>query len=137
MRSSQAAELRSDGQPMAAVPTWIFSALNRQCADSFLCRGVDRVAQRWGERRQGGFTDSGGRFLTWNCIGLHYRGLVHTERGVVIEVPLYDASFVDGYLCAQGVGQPVDDSALNLLFQNGWVHDLSAIYCGDHAMYLG
>src|SRR5436305_9992832 len=104
MRSSQAAELRSAGQPMAAVPTWIFSALNWQCADSFLRRGVDRVAQRWGERRQRGFTDSGGRFLTWNRIDLHYRSLVHTKRGVVIEILLYDASLVDGYLCAQGVG---------------------------------
>src|SRR5438270_4102161 len=137
MRSSQTAELRSAGQPRAAVSTSSFSALNRQCADSFLRRGVDRVAQRWGERRQRGFTDSRGRFLTWNCIDLHYRGLVHTERGVIVEVALHYASLVDCDLRAQGVGEAVHDSALNLLLQNGWVHDLSAIYCGDHAVHLG
>ena len=74
------------------VPTWSFSALNRQCSDSFLRRCVDRVAQRRGYRRQRGFTDSRGRFLAWNRIDLHCRGLVHAQRGVVVEVALHDAA---------------------------------------------
>src|SRR5436305_14819095 len=136
-RSSQAAELRSAGQPMAAFLTWIFSALNRQRADSFLRRGVDRVAQRWGYRGQRGLTNSCWGFLACNRIDLYCGGLVHSERGVIVEVALHYASLVDCDLRAQGVGEAVHDSALNLLLQNGWVHDLSAIYCGDHAVHLG
>ena len=63
-------------------------------------------------------------------------GLVHTEGSVIVEVALHYASLVDRDLRAQGVRQPVDDSTLNLLFKDGRVHDLSAIYCRHHAMNL-
>src|SRR5437868_279226 len=113
------------------------SALNGQRSDSLLRRRVDRIAERGSERRQGGLSDSRGGLLTWNGIDLHRWRLIHPQRGVIVEVTLYDTAFVDRDLGAQCVRQAVYNATLNLLFENAWIDHLSAIYSGNHTMHSG
>ena len=69
----------------------------REGADALAVDGEDGVANGWEDRRQGGFTEAGGRIIGFQEMDFDFGGdLIHSNGRILVEIALDGAARVDG-----------------------------------------
>src|SRR5271166_4009259 len=111
------------------------STQNRQSADALLRCGVNRVAQRRGQRRHRRLACPGWRLCAFYKVSLDLRYFVHPDWRIVVEISLQYASLLNRDLSAQGICQSKGNSALDLLFEDAGIDHLPAVHHTCYAMH--
>src|SRR5207244_1558502 len=81
-----------------------------------------------------GFANSAGRILAGNNMDFDHRHFVHAQNFILIEILLLDAASIDGDAAFQRSAKTVHDAALDLLYDERGIHNVTAIDGADDSM---
>src|SRR5260370_10334626 len=112
-----------------------FAKPQRQPPQPFSRSGEDGVCHRRGHWRHAWLANTAWFFAALHDVRLDPRHFLQSQKRIVVEVGLLNASVFEAQLAVQSGGKAVDHAPLHLRHHAGWIDADAAVHRANHAVY--